>query len=191
MTTVTGQIRTVVVTPTADATLGQSSTSGSSGVSAGKVAGIVVGIVLGLGILIGAIVWFCMRRRRKQRESSPEGSFTADRLGPSGNAVPSRQVSQMSSAGLLGKGPRIQTNFDSNDNNDPRSAGTASSNNQDRRSLTTDQRLNPWALYAQEERLSNVSLQDNQDYSRQLRVCSFLSMLLSLLTRQTQIANPD
>ncbi len=166
------------MTPTADATLGQSSISGGSGVSAGKVAGIVVGIVLGLGILIGAIIWFCMRRRRKQRDNSSEGSFTTDRLGPGDNTVPSRQVSQMSSAGLLSKAPRIQTNFSSSDNNDPRSAGTTSSNNNDRRSLATDQRLNPWALYSQEERLSNVSLQDNQDYSRQLRVCSFLYMVL-------------
>jgi hypothetical protein len=40
--------------------------------------------------------------------------------------------------------------------------------------LATDQRLNPYALYIHDEsRLSNVSLQDNQDYSRQLRVSTF------------------
>jgi hypothetical protein len=172
ITTVTGQVRTVLVTPTADATLGQSSTSGGSGVSAGKVAGIVVGAVLGLGLLIGAAVWFWLRRRRSQRDSSPDGSFTAERMGNSGNtsnSIPSRQVSQLSSAGLLGKAPRIQTNFYPSDG-DPRSAGTTSSNNIDRRSLGTDQRLNPWAIYTQDERMSSVSLQDNQDYSRQLRV---------------------
>lgn len=173
MTTVTGQVRTVLVTPTADATLGQSSTRGSSGVSAGKVAGIVVGVVLGLALLVGAAIWLWLRRRRDNNSNhSPEGSFTAERLGGSSNTsngIPSRQVSQLSSAELLGKAPRIQTNFFPSDN-DPRSAGTTSSNNVDRRSLTTDQRLNPWALYSQDDRMSSVSLQDNQDYSRQLRV---------------------
>lgn len=168
----TGQVRTVVVTPTGDAVLGQSSSGGGSAVDVGKIAGIVVGIVVGLGLIAGGAIWY-FRRRRKTRETSFEGSFTAERLGDSSNTsnnnVPSRQVSQLSSAALLGKAPRIQTNFYPSDN-DPRSAGTTSSNNVDRRSLGTDQRLNPWAIYSQDDRLSSVSLQDNQDYSRQLRV---------------------
>jgi hypothetical protein len=77
----------------------------------------------------------------------------------------------MSSAGLLaGKGPRIQTTG-YGISNSPRSAEIASGFPNDRRSLGTDQRLNPYALFAHDEaRQSNVSLQDNQDYSRQLRV---------------------
>lgn len=169
MTTVTGQIRTVLVTPTADATLDQSSTGGS-GSNAGMIAGIVVGVVLGIALIAAAIV-LCVRRRRR-RDTSPEGSFTAERMNGNSNVsnnVPSRQVSQLSSAGLLGKAPKIQTNFYPSDP-DPRSATTNSSNNVDRRSVATDQRLNPWALYSQDDRNSSVSLQDNQDYSRQLRV---------------------
>jgi cell wall integrity and stress response component len=172
VTTVTGQVRTVLVTPTADATLGQSSTQNGSGVSGGTIAGIVVGVVAGIA-LIATAIFFCVRRRRKQ-EPSPEGSFTAERMNGSSNTsnnIPSRQVSQLSSAGLLGKAPRIQTNFFPSDP-DPRSATTNSSNNADRRSVGTDQRLNPWALYSQDDRNSSVSLQDNQDYSRQLRVSS-------------------
>lgn len=77
----------------------------------------------------------------------------------------------MSSAGLLaGKGPRIQTTGHGMSNS-PRSAEIISGFPNDRRSLGTDQRLNPYALFAHDEaRQSNISLQDNQDYSRQLRV---------------------
>ena len=73
---------------------------------------------------------------------------------------------------------------------DPRSADTPSLGF-DRRSMGTDQRLNPYALYIHDEsRLSNVSLQDNQDYSRQLRVSWFYSFTKPCLTME-QVANPD
>ena len=119
ITTVTGRVQTVIVTPsstpTDDATLGQSSTSGGHGVSTGKVVGIVLGVALGIGLIIGILVWLWFRRKRRQdmRELSPEGSFVAERTGENssgGNSVPSRQVSQMSTSGLLGKAPRIMTN---------------------------------------------------------------------------------
>lgn len=176
VTTVTGEVRTVVVTPSpsTDATLGQSATGGGGGgVSTGKVVGIVVGVALGIGSLIGFGIWWWIRRRHRKRElpAGPEATFvprTGD-TSPSNN-VPSRQVSQLSSSNLLGnKTPRINTSGVTL-GTDPRSAETASSGF-DRRSLGTDQRLNPYALYIHDEsRLSNVSLQDNQDYSRQLRV---------------------
>ncbi|OAL24312.1 hypothetical protein AYO22_05688 [Fonsecaea multimorphosa] len=160
---------------TSDATLGQSSTAGGSGVSTGKVVGIVLGVALGIGGLIGTAVYFWFRRRHRklQQEGGPETAYvprTGD-TSPSNN-VPSRQVSQLSSSGLLGtKIPRINTSGVTL-GNDLRSADTGSTGF-DRRSLGTDQRLNPYALYIHDEsRLSNVSLQDNQDYSRQLRVAN-------------------
>ncbi|KIW26949.1 uncharacterized protein PV07_06736 [Cladophialophora immunda] len=178
VTTVTGEVRTVVVTPssaaTSDATLGQSSTGGG-GVSTGKVVGIVLGVALGIGGVIGTAVYLWFRRRHKKLQQE-HGSETAylPRTGDSSpsNNVPSRQVSQLSSSGLLGsKIPRINTSGVTL-GNDLRSADT-SSTGFDRRSLGTDQRLNPYALYIHDEsRLSNVSLQDNQDYSRQLRVAN-------------------
>lgn len=179
VTTVTGEVRTVVVTPTpsADATLGQSSTGGGKGVNTGKVVGIVLGVILGIGAIIGIGVWLWFRRRRRNMAdpSRPASSFIA-RTGDTSpsNIVPSRQVSQLSSSGLLGsKTPRINT-LGMPLGNDPRSADTSSSGF-DRRSLATDQRLNPYALYIHDEsRLSDVSLQDNQDYSRQLRVRPFV-----------------
>ncbi|RMD43501.1 hypothetical protein DV735_g1688, partial [Chaetothyriales sp. CBS 134920] len=177
-----GQRQTVIVTPSplpsSDA-LGQSSTgSGGHGVSTGKVVGIVFGVALGIGLIIGFLLWFWFRQRRRQETAdfSREASLGADgnggkRSGPNssgGNSIPSRQVSQLSTAGLLGKSPKVMT---SGGTPDLRRAPTAGSGF-DRLSLGTDQRLNPWALYGQEERLSNVSLQDNQDYSRQLRVAN-------------------
>lgn len=136
-------------------------------------AGIVIGVAIGLGLLIGAIVWFCLRRKHRQRleNMSDEGSFSAERAGGSSNGtgpIPSRQVSQLSSAGLLTKIPRINTQG-LGGGLDLRSPDTVNSNT-DRRSVGTDQRLNPWALYQQDDHNSSVSLQDNQDYSRQLRV---------------------
>ena len=74
----------------------------------------------------------------------------------------------MSSAGLLTRPTRTTTGGLSEQNG----AGTL---NSDRNSthMSVDQRLNPWAIYSNEvSRASNVSLQDNQDYSRQLRVAN-------------------
>ena len=173
----TGEVRTVIITPsstaTADATLGQSSSGGGSGVNTGKVVGIVLGVVLGICAFVGIAVWLWFRRRRQQRDhgSGTESTYTnqTGEKSPSNN-IPSRQVSQLSSSGLLGsKAPRINTQGMA-PGNDPRS-GNPGSSAFDRRSLNTDARLNPYALYIHDEgRISDVSLQDNQDYSRQLRV---------------------
>lgn len=178
--TVTGQVKTIVVTPTSSSdpsSLGQGAIS-SGGVSTGKVVGIVLGVALGLGLMIGLAVWFWLRRkhRNQSRASSQNGAYGPEE-GKVSRSTPSRQVSQMSSSGLLGKAPRILTAGYGPANNcnstNPRSPDTVSSNGIDRRSLGTDQRLNPYAIYAHEEaRLSSVSLQDNQDYSRQLRIAN-------------------
>jgi cell wall integrity and stress response component len=162
--------------------LGQSSDSDGSGVSGGTIAGIVVGVVGGVAILVGALVWFFCRRRRQTDQQSRTSSFIAERIGGSSsgnqsNSVPSRQVSQMSQAGLLGsKAPRIQTNgLGGGLGFDTRSPDTSS--NVDRRSVGTDQRLNPWAIYKQDDQASSVSLHDDRDYSRQLRVSLVLSVI--------------
>lgn len=178
--TVTGIITTVVISGTPTATgepssLGQGATN-KAGISTGKVVGIVLGVALGLGLVIGLAVWLWLRRKHQNqsRGSSRNGGFSGEDADTS-RTTPSRQVSQLSSSGLLGKGPRILTNGYSlsNDFNNPRSPNTMPSNGVDRRSMGTDQRLNPYALYAHEEaHLSSVSLQDNQDYSRQLRVAN-------------------
>jgi hypothetical protein len=124
-------------------------------------------------------VWLWLRRKHQNRSlaSSRIGAYIAED-GDTSRTTPSRQVSQMSSSGLLGKAPRIITAGYGPSNGNPtgnnlRSPDTVSSNGIDRRSLGTDQRLNPYAIYAHEEaQMSSVSLQDNQDYSRQLRIAN-------------------
>lgn len=176
VTTVTGQVRTVLVTPTtaSDSPQNQQTTASNHGLGTGTVVGIVLGVAVGLGLIVGLGVWIWLRRRHRNTMNSmtPDGSFSPPTAGSSSNnTIPSRQVSQLSSAGLLGKNPRIlTTNLPSG--NDLRSADTMSSA-YDRRSMGTDQRLNPHAIWLNDDgRASNVSLQDNHDYSRQLRVSS-------------------
>lgn len=177
VTTVTGQVKTIIITPSAaaDPTLGEGSVN-PAGIGKGTVAGIVIGVALGIGLLIGLVVWFCLRRRHANSSVGSTPPFgtsygSRDTSNPSHSGIPSRQVSQMSSAGLIaGKGPRIQTTGYGLSNG-PRSGDATSGFSNDRRSVGTDQRLNPYALFAHDEaRQSNISLQDNQDYSRQLRV---------------------
>lgn len=193
----TGQVKTIIYTPsaTADPNLTHAAVN-SGGIGKGTVAGIVVGVAIGLAVIIGLIVWYVLKRKHAggSRGSTPAfgATYTRDQtMDPSRN-LPSRQVSQISSAGLLaGKAPRIQTNgFGAS--NGPRSAEGSSGFSTDRRSVGTDQRLNPWALYAHDEaRQSNISLQDNQDYSRQLRVSQLFARYSITVLTVPQVANPD
>lgn len=180
--TVTGQATTVVITPTStaqatDSALGansQSSSSRGGGISGGAVAGIVVGVAIIIGLVIGGAVFFWLRRRhRKNLDAISEGGSYASpsHASKSNGGIPSRQVSQMSSAGLLTKPTRMNTTGHSSHNDESRTLGMSSDRNSTH--MTVDQRLNPWAIYSNEvSRASNVSLQDNQDYSRQLRVAN-------------------
>ena len=139
-------------------------------------------MAVGIGALIGIGVYLWFRRRhmrRTQEEGGPETAFvprTGD-TSPS-NTAPSRYPSQMSTAGLLGgKISRVNTTTTGpGPRNDQRPVDITPSSPTDRLSVATDQRLNPYALYMSEPgRASNVSLQDNHDYSRQLRVSQFCS----------------
>ena len=187
--TITGKASTILVTPSSapatatDSALGGATTQqggGGGGLSGGTVAGIVIGVAIGIGLVIGGIVFVWLRRRhRKNLDAISEGgSFTSpSHASKSAGGIPSRQVSQMSSAGLLTKPTRANTGGFSN-GDDQRSNRNGNGNAtlaSDRNSshMTVDQRLNPWAIYSSEEsRVSNVSLQDNHDYSRQLRVAN-------------------
>ncbi|KAK5077230.1 Cell wall integrity and stress response component 4 [Lithohypha guttulata] len=179
--TVTGRASTILVTPTpaqtTDSAIGasgqQAGTTRSSGLSGGAVAGIVVGVAIIIGLAIGAIVFFILRRRhRKDLDAISEGASVTSpsHASKSNGGIPSRQISQMSSAGLLTRTARPDTGGFSQPETSAHNLTTS-----DRASthMTVDQRLNPWAIYSNEpSRVSNVSLQDNQDYSRQLRVAN-------------------
>lgn len=154
--------------------MASTNSTSKGGLSGGAVAGIVIGVAIIIGLIIGAIVFFFLRRKhRRDLDAVSEGASYTSPSNASKNkgGIPSRQVSQMSSAGLLTRPQRVNTTGALSQGE---SAGNATLNS-DRNSthMTVDQRLNPWAIYSNEDsRASNVSLQDNHDYSRQLRVAN-------------------
>jgi hypothetical protein len=131
-------------------------------------AGIAIGAAIGVAAFLGFAFWLHLRKRRKIR--SLPGTPDSDQVDV-GKGLPTRHASQMSQAGLIDKNPRIITTglpAGSNAN----SAGTSLSQS-NRFSVGTDLRLNPNAIYTNEEsQHSSVSLQDNRDYSRQLQASS-------------------
>ena len=51
----------------AAATSNGNNTNTSGGTSAGAIAGIVIGVVVGVGIVLGALIFLCLRQRRRNR----------------------------------------------------------------------------------------------------------------------------
>lgn len=183
--TQTGRVSTILVTqsptavprPTSDSALGSATQENNSGggLKSGAIAGIVIGVAVIIGAIIGLAVFFILRRRhRRNLEAMSAGGYVSpSHASKNGNnGVPSRQVSQMSSAGLLTKIPRTNTTG-AISTDDPRGAPVGSVADRSSTHLNVDQRLNPWAIYSNEDnRNSNVSLNDANDYSRQLRVAN-------------------
>ena len=175
--TVTGQVKTLTITPAAPpAQTAQAQTSKDGGFfsDSGKVAGVFVVVALAILALAGFLIWFFLRRR-KHAEAIPVASVA-------GADTPQRQPSKLSQMGLLGgsarqKGekvvPGIQTSGWGSDNNVEKSPTDTTPI--DRRSSyprIVDQRLDPVALWNplhdNGSHVSIRSLQDNQDYSRRM-----------------------
>ncbi|KAB8801887.1 hypothetical protein FH972_026709 [Carpinus fangiana] len=170
---VTNYVTTVPTSPGLPSTQQDIPITHRQGLSNGAVAGITIGALAGAA-LVGVFLFFCCWRRRRSGNDH-EGGIR-------------RNTSVLSKAGLLRSGstkpnlgaqpPRLQTSglaFGSGAG--PASAGTLGSDSQmseNRRSrpLFVDQRLNPNALFAQQNasRTSVGTLQDNQDYSRPLEI---------------------
>ena len=53
------------------------SSSSSSGISGGAIAGIVVGVILGISLVVGALIFFCLRKRRRGRQNSHTSGYLA------------------------------------------------------------------------------------------------------------------
>ncbi|GAD95424.1 ER membrane protein Wsc4, putative [Paecilomyces variotii No. 5] len=140
--TVAGQPVTVTVqNPEPTMAAGEAAThkSSNSALSSGAIAGVVVGSLAGAGVLLGFLFWFCYARRRS---GASDGSYD-----PSiqGNLLDGRRHSKASQMSMMRNIP-----------SSPVGAATF-----------TDNRMNKEAtLYPNGNRLSNISLQDNQDYSR-------------------------
>ncbi|KAL9072345.1 MAG: hypothetical protein Q9161_003664 [Pseudevernia consocians] len=194
VTTVTGQVKTLTITPTAPAATATTiittakENNGGFFSDSGKVAGTFVAVAIVLLLLIAGAIWFFLRRsRRRQPEAAVLPSIA-------GSSTPQRRPSRLSQMGLVGAGgtqrektgptiPVIQTSGwgPSNANASEQSpADTLSA--VDRRSSyprVVDQRLEPTALWNplhdNGSHVSVRSFRDDQDYSR----------------RMLRIANPD
>ncbi|KAL9098762.1 MAG: hypothetical protein Q9163_005634 [Psora crenata] len=184
--TVTGQVLTLTVTPTAPPASTQtivdtesSHASGGFFSNSGKVAGTFVAVAIVI-LLCAAGIIFLLLRRRKRGEQQATLPSTA------GSGTPQRRPSRLSQMGLLGGAsqreksslPTIQTTGWG----PGYSAEKSPADTLDRRSSyprMVDQRLEPAALWNplhdNGSHISVRSFRDDQDYSR----------------RMLRIANPD
>jgi len=140
--TVTGQARTVTITPTGPPSAQQTTTNITSTakdtLGAGAIAGISIGVVSSIFLAV-AVVWMCYRRKQQK-----EGQWGIDGRDSITNSLsPNRQ------SGI----PEITTTyFDELHRHHPDG---------------TDSRLNQFILGQHPEgRISNSSLLDSRDYSR-------------------------
>lgn len=166
--TVTGQVRTVTVTPTvppnSQSLTGVSQKSGSGGLSTGGAVGLTIGLVA-LVALISSIIYFCWRRR--QRERAEEFAIDASRRGSSaglGGPVPSRTMSENSRYVLGTDGRQVVETWEPDARDTPGSRRS--------RLMPVDPRLDPFApVYQRGENKSRESvntIRDDHDYSRRV-----------------------
>jgi cell wall integrity and stress response component len=147
--TVAGEIKTVTVpnskaTSTSSPELAEKNSGGSS-LSAGAIAGVVVGSIGGLAAIL-AIIFFVFFAKRQSRSNSPDPSVQNVLL--DGRNSKGSQMSFMKGAY-------------SDNHSHTLSAGSS------RLPTFTDNRLKTdTVLYSGGRRDSDVSLQDNEDYSR-------------------------
>ncbi|KAL4925747.1 uncharacterized protein BDV17DRAFT_271265 [Aspergillus undulatus] len=142
-----GQVTTITVAgsdPTSAAETSTDTQEGDGGgISGGSIAGIVVGVVGGIALVVAAIIFFLAKRRRDNQDGNYQG-----------NSIDGRQSkgSQMSYANFADNHSHTLSNGSSVPQRMP---------------TFIDNRLNTGAvLYPNGRRDSDVSLQDNEDYSR-------------------------
>ncbi|KAL8797259.1 MAG: hypothetical protein Q9182_007213 [Xanthomendoza sp. 2 TL-2023] len=177
--TVTGQIKTITITPTVPPTgavAAQSSPEGGFMTHPGKVAGLFVGVALMICLIAAALIWFLLRRRRKR---SAEAETLASTVGAE---TPQRRQSKMSTMGLLGgtkrsskrrSVPMIQTSgWGPGTSTEKSPSDTPIDYRRTSYPRVVDQRLEPTALWNPlQDNGSHVSIQsfrDDQDYSRRM-----------------------
>lgn len=122
--------------------------------SGGTIAGIVIGVLGGVALIVALLVWLLLARRRSSAEQLDSGyePSVQDMLADGHRNSKGSQMSFVKGAypemAAAGAGP---------------SAATAAQ----RQGTFTDNRLKPdLGIYPNGNRASNVSLQDNEDYSR-------------------------
>lgn len=171
--TITGEVRTVTITPTepprATASL-ERDDAPNFWSQTGKVVGLFVGLAL---LIILSMLAFFLWHRRRQRPQSGSGAANARASYPT--PPPSRSLSEF---GLLHENRTTLVEKDMTDHWDQPMA-TTTADKRSSRARIVDQRLDPRAIWSSEfdnmSRSSIPSLQDDRDYSR----------------RVLRLANPD
>lgn len=191
VTTVTGQVQTLTITPTAPpataTTIVAAAKENNGGFfsNSGQVAGTFVAVAIVLLLLIAGAIWFFLRRSRKRQTQAAVLPSVVD------SSTPQRRPSRLSQMGLVGAAgtqrerpgptvPVIQTSGWGPSNGSEKSpADTLSA--ADRRSSyprVVDQRLEPTALWNplhdNGSHVSVRSFRDDQDYSRRMLRVSHL-----------------
>ena len=187
MLTVTGQVKTLTVTPSAPHALAttivasQDSSGGGFFSNPGKVAGTFVAVALIICALAGAAIWFFFYRRKHRPEDIQTIASTGGGNTPlRGGNTPQRRPSRLSQMGLLGGAaeaeksvPRLQTSGWGPGNSSEKSpADTLSADRRRSFPQIVDQRLEPTALWNplhdNGSHVSVRSFRDDQDYSRRM-----------------------
>lgn len=168
--TLTGQVRTVTVTPTVPPATENTQTSQNvnavskgSGLGTGGAVGLTVGLVA-LVAVIGAMVFYCFKKRRQEKEAEEYNNLS--RRGSSsgfGGPAPSRTMSENSRYVLGTNGRHVVETWE------PEQDAPGSRNS---RLMPVDPRLDPFApVYQRGENKSRESvntIRDDHDYSRRV-----------------------
>ncbi|KAH7317774.1 hypothetical protein BKA65DRAFT_107952 [Rhexocercosporidium sp. MPI-PUGE-AT-0058] len=165
--TITGQVRTVTVTPTvppnAQATNGltPSNKGSGGGLGTGGAVGLTIGLVA-LVAIIAAAVFFFLRKRRREQEAADNLSRRGSSAGFGAAAVPSRTMSENSRYVLGTDGRRVVETWEPGETAEVRRS----------RLIPVDQRLDPFSpVYQRGDNKSRESvntLRDDHDYSRRM-----------------------
>ncbi|KAJ8058869.1 hypothetical protein OCU04_011853 [Sclerotinia nivalis] len=164
--TITGQVRTVTVTPTAPPS--ESSTSSvskknGSGLTTGGAVGLTIGLVALIAIIAG-VTYFCIRKRRQEKaEEYAAVNSRRESLAGVGGPIPPRGMSENSRYVLGTDGRRVVERWEP-ELNAPGSRGS--------QLMPVDPRLDPFAaVYQRGENKSRESIntiRDDHDYSRRV-----------------------
>jgi cell wall integrity and stress response component len=163
--TITGMVHTVTVTPTvppnSQETLNPVSRKSGGGLSTGGAVGLTVGLVA-LVALVCAIVYFCIRKRQKDRADEKDADRSRRESSTIlGGPIPSRTMSENSRYILNTDGRQVVESYEGDLPGSRRS-----------RLVPVDPRLNPHApLYQRGDNKSRESvntIRDDHDYSRRV-----------------------
>lgn len=160
--TVTGEVQVITFTPTAppEREKKDDGGGGGGGFGTGAAVGLTIGLVA-LAAIIGAFIFFCMRKKRKEREENEKlRSGSSPDMAP----TPARTLSESSRYMLGSDGRNVVGGWQ---------PGMDQPGNRQSRLMPVDPRLDPFAPVYQRgdgahSRESVQTIQDNHDYSRRV-----------------------